>query len=195
MVCSACGCEQVEGSHFCRQCGQAVQRDSSSQEFRSSESGVKNPWVPLAAGFPAYVAMQVAEKRMRVRQNLQPLGITWIVLSLLGFVRGVFGALVLRHLVHGGVFNDAPSFLPHLLGGLVPVIEFSSISLGAIGVSVGWGLLARQPWARVVAMIFGIVSLIKIPFGTALGIYTLWVLGSGESAAEWDVISRESFRD
>jgi hypothetical protein len=39
------------------------------------------------------------------------------------------------------------------------------------------------------------VSLIKIPFGTALGIYTLWVLGSGESAAEWDVISRESFRD
>jgi hypothetical protein len=137
--------------------------------------------------------MQVAEKRMRVRQNLQPLGITWIVLSLLGFVRGVFGALVLRHLVHGGIFNDAPAFLPHLMGSLVPIIEFSSISLGAIGVSVGWGLLARQPWARVVAMIFGIVSLIKIPFGTALGIYTLWVLGSGESAAEWDVISRERY--
>jgi hypothetical protein len=135
--------------------------------------------------------MDVAEKRLRVRQNLQPLGITWIVLGILGFFRGVLGAVVLHRLVHGGVFEDAPPFLPHMMGTLVPVIAFSSTVLGIIGVAVGYGLLTRQPWARVLAMIFGIVSLIKIPFGTALGIYTLWVLGSGTSAAEWDAISRE----
>ena len=133
MICSACGCEQVQGSHFCRQCGS-----------------------PLGAPAPGPAPVQV-----------------------------------LHHLVHDGMFSDAPPFLPHMMGALVPFIAISSVVMGAIGVLVGYGLLTRQPWARVLAMIFGIVSLIKIPFGTALGIYTLWVLGSGASATEWDIISSD----
>lgn len=36
------------------------------------------------------------------------------------------------------------------------------------------------------AIMLGILTLIKIPFGTALGIYTLWVLAPQASGVEWD---------
>jgi hypothetical protein len=41
----------------------------------------------------------------------------------------------------------------------------------------------------VLAIVVAVLSLIKIPFGTALGIYTLWVLAPALSGAEWDAIA------
>jgi hypothetical protein len=43
-------------------------------------------------------------------------------------------------------------------------------------VVAGWGLLERAEWGRIVAIIAAILSLIKFPFGTALGIATLVIL-------------------
>jgi hypothetical protein len=42
------------------------------------------------------------------------------------------------------------------------------------------------------AVIFGGISLIDIPFGTALGIYTLWVLLPAESEAEYRSMSQSA---
>jgi len=36
--------------------------------------------------------------------------------------------------------------------------------------------------------VVAILSFIRIPFGTALGIYTLWVLASGVSGMEYEEI-------
>jgi len=48
-------------------------------------------------------------------------------------------------------------------------------------------LLQREPWARTLAVILGFVSLFfNIPFGTALGIYTLWVLLPAESDVAYE---------
>ena len=44
------------------------------------------------------------------------------------------------------------------------------------GLVVGIGLLKRQPWARILGIVMSALSLMHIPFGTALGIYGLWVL-------------------
>lgn len=57
---------------------------------------------------------------------------------------------------------------------------FSSI----FQVVAGFGLLKHKPWARASGVLAGIVSLIIIPVGTALGIYTLWFLYS-EKAKEF----------
>jgi hypothetical protein len=40
------------------------------------------------------------------------------------------------------------------------------------------------------AIVLGILALFHPPFGTALGIYTLWVLLPTESAAEYDRMSQ-----
>jgi hypothetical protein len=44
------------------------------------------------------------------------------------------------------------------------------------GFVVGLGLLKRQPWARILGLVMSALSLMHIPFGTALGVYGLWVL-------------------
>ena len=40
----------------------------------------------------------------------------------------------------------------------------------------GVGLLYFKPWARVLTIILSVIHLFSVPFGTALGIYGLWVL-------------------
>jgi hypothetical protein len=57
--------------------------------------------------------------------------------------------------------------------------------VGAGGILVGWGLMRRQPWARIVAIVLGVISLFHPPIGTALGIYTLWVLLADEGGLEY----------
>jgi hypothetical protein len=63
-----------------------------------------------------------------------------------------------------------------------------------VGIAAGWGLLAQQPWARMLTIIFGAFSLVDIPFGTALGIYTLWVLLPAESEQEYRTMSETASR-
>ena len=49
-------------------------------------------------------------------------------------------------------------------------------ALGLPGVIAGYGLLTRKPWARILAIVVGILNLVNVPVGTAIGLYTLWVL-------------------
>ena len=44
------------------------------------------------------------------------------------------------------------------------------------GLVVGLGLLGRQPWARILGIVISALSLMHVPFGTALGVYGLWIL-------------------
>ena len=51
-----------------------------------------------------------------------------------------------------------------------------AILWGVAHVIVGVPLRQKKPWARLVALMLGSVDLLLLPYGTALGIYTLWVL-------------------
>jgi len=53
------------------------------------------------------------------------------------------------------------------------------------GIIAGWGLLKRKSWARILALVIGVLSLMNIPFGTILGVYTLWALLLHEDASEY----------
>jgi hypothetical protein len=78
------------------------------------------------------------------------------------------------------------------MGGLATLIVVLT-SIGALlSLVTGISLLMRKSWGRVLAIIVAILSLIKIPFGTALGIYTLWVLLPSASAIEYDAIADRS---
>jgi hypothetical protein len=47
---------------------------------------------------------------------------------------------------------------------------------GAAHVVVGVPLRRRRPWARLMALMLASIDLLLLPYGTALGIYALWVL-------------------
>jgi hypothetical protein len=134
--------------------------------------------------------------RPRVQRNLHTLGILWCIFGAYRVFAGLIGIFVLRLATFrsfgGGWMWDghvhAP-FGPPWMGFLVPLIAIVSVVTAFLAFLVGFGLMTRQPWGRIVGIIVAILSLFKFPIGTALGIYTLWVLVPAESAMEYDAIA------
>jgi uncharacterized membrane protein (DUF2068 family) len=82
---------------------------------------------------------------------------------------------------------DAPAAF---LRPLLSVFAILLLAKAALGLLAGWGLLRREKWARILALVLAFVSLFtNIPFGTALGVYTLWVLLPSESEREYAALS------
>ena len=154
---------------FCDQCGAQI---DATQRFCSRCGKEVRGVVTFAA-----------PRAGRVEAHIRLLGILWLALSALDAVGGVI-AIVLA----SSVFSRwGPEGIPMFLHPLMIGVGIFSIAKAALGFLAGWGLLNRQPWARLLAIILGVVSLFfHIPFGTALGIYTLWVLLPAHSEQEYE---------
>lgn len=154
---------------YCDGCGAAI---GGGQKF-CSKCGK-----PIASAAPMPATNRIAG-------NLKLLAILWMVLSVVTcLIPGLF--LVL------GADLAAPYIPPDAPGFIVPLLHGIGIFLlcgAAIGLLAGWGLLEGQPWARMLAIVLGFLNLLHIPFGTALGIYTLWVLLPAQSEAEYRQLS------
>src|SRR6267378_4301550 len=61
---------------------------------------------------------------------------------------------------------------------------------GVLHLALAWGLFEREPWARMLGLVLGFLALLRFPFGTALGIYTLWVLLPETSGKEYDRLTQ-----
>lgn len=126
----------------------------------------------------------IPEQRMRVGQNLQALGILWCmyggyrVLHLLAtyFAWETFGR---------NGFGDMPPLFVNFVTTLGPFIAVTALFWAALSILAGLALLARKSWARPLLIGLAIVSLLKFPVGTGLGIYTLWVLAPSAAGEEW----------
>jgi hypothetical protein len=63
-----------------------------------------------------------------------------------------------------------------LTAGLFLALAIIAILWGVAHVVVGVPLRQHKAWARLTALVLGSVDLVLLPFGTALGVYTLWTL-------------------
>lgn len=122
----------------------------------------------------------------RIAGHIRLLGIFWLALSAFRVLPGLFLLAMFRHGSMGFLRPEAPIFVHHILQMVGVFLLFG----GAVGIIAGWGLLERQPWARTLAIVMGCFNLIDMPFGTALGVYTLWVLLPGDSEAQYRSIAR-----
>jgi len=82
--------------------------------------------------------------------------------------------------------NGPPPEFFMWLRPLITVVGWLVLAKAAVGFIAGWGLLQREEWARVMALVIGFVALLSVPIGTALGIYTLWVLLPSQSDREYE---------
>jgi hypothetical protein len=119
----------------------------------------------------------------RVQQHIHLLGILWLAISAFNAVGGVALYVVANTIFASGRFGG-PAFLHPLL----TVIGTFALAKAAIGFIAAWGLMQRESWARVLALILGFISLFHIPFGTAIGVYTLWVLLPVQSEQEYETL-------
>jgi hypothetical protein len=117
-------------------------------------------------------------------QILAILNIIWGSLGVLGalIVLAVFGGVTTIIRLAGGAEPGAELAIPIVgtVGGLVFLVL---IVTSAPSIVAGIALLKFKEWARILALVVSALHLFSIPFGTALGIYGLWVLLSQESIA------------
>lgn len=121
-----------------------------------------------------------------MQQHVKILGWLHIVFGILGILAGFFGVLVF-----GGIAgliaatdtsSDAGAGMA-IMGVIGVVVLILALLLSIPGLIAGIGLLSVRPWARILTIIISALDLLHVPFGTALGIYGLWVLLSPEGEA------------
>jgi hypothetical protein len=89
------------------------------------------------------------------------------MLALFGGIAGIIGA--------SDYSGDAHISIP-IVGGIAALVFFVLLVLSLPSLIAGVGLLQFRPWARILTIVLSVLELIHVPFGTALGIYGLWVL-------------------
>ena len=158
MFCDKCGAPTEPEQRFCSRCG---------REFAGG---------PIT--FP---------RRSRVAGHIRLLGIFWLALSALNLMGGVFLFVLANaffpHLHElPNVPRDVPAGFLHSLFGIIGALVLVKAAAGFLA---GWGLLQRESWARLLTIVLAFLALFNVPFGTALGIYTLWVLLPAAADAEY----------
>jgi hypothetical protein len=175
MFCDRCGTSLASRTQFCTSCGKAM----------------------APGGAPSAVPAATSLAPGRVRKHIHLLATLWLVNGVLRLI-GVawlmlFGSTFFPWL-RGRIGPDAWPLGPgwgldsFLSGGFFSL----GILLGFFGLlhlALAWGLFERQSWARILGLVLGILALLRFPLGTALGIYTLWVLAPEPSAREYDQLS------
>jgi hypothetical protein len=121
----------------------------------------------------------------RLAGHVRLLGIFWLATSAIHLLPGLFMINFFQP-GRGLLPHDVPGFLP----GMLQMIGLFILGAAVVGLIAGWGLLERQPWARSLSIVLGCFSLLNPPFGTALGIYTLWTLLPAKSEEEYRQMAR-----
>jgi uncharacterized membrane protein (DUF2068 family) len=152
MFCDACGTQLQANQQHCSGCGKAI--------------------TGTIVGYPL---------RSRIQEHVRLLAILWFAFGafeiLGGLVLMVLANTLFVHIGEASAMNSGSGVPPlGFLHPLMTVIAAFVLAKGAVGLVAGWGLLNREPWGRVLALVLGFIALIHVPLGTALGIYTLWVL-------------------
>ena len=161
MFCDQCGAQLQGGASQCARCGKPV------------------------LGL-------IELRRSRVREHVRLLGILWMAYSALYVVAGV-AVLIVAQTIFGGAFHFHNGPSPEVTVWLRPLLScvgWLILAIAATGFFTGWGLLQREDWARTFALVAGFVALLRIPLGTALGIYTLWVLLPSQSDDEYKALTQ-----
>ncbi len=162
MFCDGCGSEVYPGQDFCSKCGKRVLGTIS----------------------------LVQPSQGRVQEHVRLLGLLWLGFSAFNTIGGIILFVLAKTLfahLHGGDPDAPTAFLRPLL----TVVALILLAKAALGFVTGWGLLQHEHWARVVVIVLAFISLFtNIPVGTALGIYTLWVLLPARSEREYAMLSQ-----
>jgi zinc ribbon protein len=161
MFCERCGSKLNEGQRFCPSCGK-----------------------------PVGISLVPIERQGKVQRNIQILAILWLVAGALNLFLG-FGMFTFSHIFSnlGLHFDGAPNVAPFLHS----IVAFASgfvLLKAVLSIVTGIGLLQRESWARPLAIVMSFFELLHIPFGTALGIYTLVVLLPNEASVEYDELAK-----
>lgn len=157
MYCSGCGQALAIGQPFCPQCG----RPSA-------------PVVPPVPGLQFELENYAGKIRL--------LSIFWFIYGALALLTGLAGLTIAKAFMthHFGNFDHGPwgnGFDPQWFGpAFLHLIWIAVLFRSALAFAAGWALMERSRWGRILAIVAAFFCILKVPFGTAIAIYTLVML-------------------
>ncbi|HUI65586.1 MAG TPA: hypothetical protein VL126_12165 [Bacteroidota bacterium] len=77
--------------------------------------------------------------------------------------------------------RDVPFELLDLIPLILVLVGVLMFIVSAVAIVGSVGLMKRKEWARILMMVISFFNLLRIPLGTVLGVYTLWVLMNDET--------------
>lgn len=83
-------------------------------------------------------------------------------------------------LVIGFVDDANGEFVLSIVANVIAIVF---IVLSVPGILAGMGLYKRQEWARILSLILSVIEIFSFPFGTAIGIYSIWALIQPETVS------------
>jgi hypothetical protein len=137
---------------------------------------------PLGASLPAPAGG-------RVGRHIQTVAVLWMIVSAFWLLIGL-GVFLVGTIVLPNLLTGLP--LHFLVPGITSAVGIVFLAVSVCGLAAGWGLIQREGWARIVIVVLSFFALLRFPLGTALGIYTLWVLLPLEAAQEYARIGRSA---
>jgi hypothetical protein len=121
-----------------------------------------------------------------MEKHITVLGALYIAFGILE----ILIAIIVFTLVVGGGLITGDEEAMAITSGAGSAVAAILVMIAAPGIIGGIGLLRYQPWARILVLILGCLNLLSIPLGTALGIYTIWVMTQDETARLFGVQKR-----
>jgi hypothetical protein len=104
--------------------------------------------------------------------HVRILGWIYLVMSGLMLLGGV--CMFFFMLTTGFLSGEAEA--AGIMGIVAVVVGGMFLVFSLPGLAAGYGSLKRKSWARILAIIVGVLNITNVPIGTAVGIYTLYVL-------------------
>ena len=126
-----------------------------------------------------------------MRLHIDVLGILHLVWGAFGVMTGLsLGILAAgtRAAIGGGAFGMGERAAVALLAIVGGVLVIG----GGATVMTGWAIRRRSRRGRLAALALAIPNLVLVPFGTALGVYTFWVLLNNDARQAFGRPPREA---
>ncbi|MGH9794296.1 MAG: zinc ribbon domain-containing protein [Candidatus Acidiferrales bacterium] len=171
MFCVHCGAAMEPQHRFCAACGKQI---------------------GAGAAQPAASSQAIATQSSTAR-HLPILGVLWVLrgsLRLLSSLAAFYVGAAILPWMAGEFGFPMESFWKGFLPGMIAIGAWLNAAVGAASIAAGYGLMQREPWGRTLALVMAFLALLSVPFGTALGVYTLVVLLPARSEAEYRQLAR-----
>lgn len=171
MFCSGCGNALSQGQVVCSQCGRPIA-----------------PVIPAVPGFQ----FQLENYAGKVRT----LSLVWFVYAAVSLCTGIAGLTFARGFLFShnfGPFGRGPwgdNGMPDWFGPAIFRFVWLTLTVRTmLALVAAWGLYERTQWGRILAIVAAFLCLLKFPFGTALGIWTLVVLMGYQNSTLYEQLS------
>ena len=106
-------------------------------------------------------------------KHVKVVGWLWIGWGVVSILMGIIGLIIVNLNIPGQ--KDAILVTGGSVCFLIPGIVADFVA--------GLGLLKYKAWARILAIILGVITLIVFPIGTVVGVYTLVIMLNKETVA------------